>query len=73
MPDGASSVKESGSTPPEDALVVAGELEEAMDKNDYEKFFAIMRESDGDLEEEEARKTFDLLCGLKMAVNEEEE
>ena len=44
-----------------------------MDKNDFEKFFAIMRESDGDLEEEEARKTFDLLCGLKMAVNEEEE
>ena len=73
MPDGASSVKESGSTLPEDAIVVAGELEEAMDKNDFDKFFAIMRESDGDLEEEEARKTFDLLCGLKMAVNEEEE
>ena len=49
MPDGASSVKESGSTLPEDALVVAGELEEAMDKNDFDKFFAIMRESDGDL------------------------
>ena len=73
MPDGASSVKESGSTPPEDALVVAGELEEAMDKNDFEKFFAIMRESDGDLEEEEARKTFDLLCGLKMAVNDDDD
>ena len=73
MPDGASSVKESGSTPPEDALVVAGELEEAMDANDFDKFFAIMRESDDNLEEEEARKTFDLLCGLKIAVNDEEE
>ena len=73
MPGGISSVTESGSTPPEDAHVVAGELEDAMDANDFEKFFAIMRESDHDLEEEEARKTFDLLCGLKMAVNEEEE
>ena len=73
MPGGISSVTESGSTPPEDAHVVAGELEDAMDANDFDKFFAIMRESDGNLEEEEARKTFDLLCGLKMAVNEEEE
>lgn len=72
MPDGISSVKEGGSTPPDDALVVAGELEDAMDSNDFEKFLAIMRESDGDLEEGEARKTFDLLCGLKMAVNDEE-
>ena len=34
-----------------------------MDSNDFEKFLAIMRESDSDLEEGEARKTFDLLCG----------
>ena len=32
-----------------------------------------MRENEPDLEEEEARKTFDLLCGLKSAGNEDED
>ena len=72
MPNGISSVKESDSAPPEGALVMAGELEEAMDSGNFDKFLEIMRENEPDLEEEEARKTFDLLCGLKSAVNEDE-
>ena len=73
VPDGISSVKESDSAPPEGALVMAGELEEAMDAGNFDKFLEIMRENEPDLEEEEARKTFDLLCGLKSAVNEDED
>ena len=73
VPEGISSVKESDSAPPEGALVMAGELEEAMDSGNFDKFLEIMRENEPDLEEEEARKTFDLLCGLKSAVNEDED
>ena len=73
MPEGISSIKESESAPPEGALVMAGELEEAMDSGDFAKFLEIMRENEPDLEEDEARQTFDLLCGLKSAVNDEED
>ena len=73
MPNGISSVKESNSAPPEGALVMAGELEEAMDSGNFNKFLEIMRENEPDLEEEEARKTFDLLCGLKSAVNDDKD
>ena len=73
MSNGISSVKESDSAPPEGALVMAGELEEAMDSGNFDKFLEIMRENEPDLEDEEARKTFDLLCGLKSAVNDHDD
>mmetsp|Transcript_17461 Transcript_17461/g.37852 ORF Transcript_17461/g.37852 Transcript_17461/m.37852 type:complete len:379 (-) Transcript_17461:343-1479(-) len=72
IPAGMSSGQQGGPAPPKDADKAAGQLMEAFDADDFDKFFTIMRETEG-TDEGEARKTFDMLKELERLTSNEEE